>query len=374
MKILLASFVSLILSDSLGALPRNTQSKPLIIAHRGASGYLPEHTLEGYWMAMRMGADFIEPDLVVTKDNVLVSRHEPNIINTTDVASHPEFADRRVKKRIDGVEQEGFFVEDFTLAELKTIHAVQAQPQRDQSFNGVYEIPTFEEVIEAVQAYEFESGRRVGIYPETKHPSHFRAMGRPLEEKLVAVLESKGFTDPARIFIQSFEVSNLKDILKPMLESKGLKIPLVQLFDDFARKPYDYALAGNPMTYGDLAKANNLKTIVSSYAAAIGPSKSSIVKRKPTTATDLNGDGKAEAKESLSGEVLPVIFDAHAAGLLVIPWTFRNEEQFLATDYRNPENEYLSFFSDGVDGVITDFTDTAVRTRSIYQGQVRMKR
>lgn len=351
MRILIACLAMQFFSGALAALPKDSQSKPLVIAHRGASGYLPEHTLEAYRMAMRMGADIIETDLVVTKDAVLVARHEPNIIDTTDVSKHPEFANRRVRKSVDGIVQEGFFVEDFTLAELKTLRAVQTRPGRDQTYNGLFEIPTLAEVIDAVQSFERESGRRVGIYPETKHPSHFRAMGLPLEENLVAVLESKGFTDPDRVFIQSFEVGNLKDILRPMLASKGLKIPLVQIFGDLTQKPYDYAAAGIQTTYGDLAKAESLKSFVATYATVIGPWKVSVTEQQPT-----------------------MIADAHAAGLLLIPYTFRDDDPFPSSAYLNPESEYLSFFAAGVDGVITDFTDTALRARARHQLQAGANR
>ncbi|HYX37170.1 MAG TPA: glycerophosphodiester phosphodiesterase [Oligoflexus sp.] len=342
-------------------------SRPLVIAHRGASGYLPEHTIEAYWAAMQMGADFIEPDLVITKDGVLIARHEPNITSTTDVRSRPEFSDRLKRKWVDGVEEEGFFAEDFTLTELKSLRAVQRVAFRDQKFNGMFTVPTLVEVIDAIKNFEYQTGRHVGIYPETKHPTYFRDMGLPLEEKLIATLMEQKFTDPRRVFIQSFEVSNLKDILVPLLKKNGLKIPLVQLLDDRDAQPYDYKKAGRTENYGDLIRAASLKNFVATYAAGIGPWKGSIVRRKPATATDLNGDGKAEAVEQLSGETLPVIADAHAAGLLVHPYTFRDEEVYLAVDYGRPEAEYNAFFNAGVDGVFTDFTDTAVRSRALFQ-------
>lgn len=293
--------------------------KPIVIGHRGASGERPEHTLAAYRLAMEQGADFVEPDLVITKDGVLIARHEPNILTTTDVAQRPEFAARKTSKQIDGVREEGFFAEDFTLAELKTLRAVQARPDRDQSFNGLYEIPTLGEVIELVKAYEQETGRKVGIYPETKHPSYFRRLGLPLEERLLETLIQQGFTDPGRVFIQSFEVTNLKDRLAPLLQAKGLSIPLVQLFGKFDQSPYDYVVEGRKETYGDLVQADSLRSFVATYAKGIGPWKSSFILRTVTEAQDLNGDGRAEAKERLTGEILPVIHDAHAAGLLVHP-------------------------------------------------------
>lgn len=334
--------------------------KPLVIGHRGASAYRPEHTLAAYQLAMEMGADFIEPDLVISKDGFLIVRHEPNIVQTTDVASRPAFADRRRSKLVDGRSEEGYFAEDFTLAEIKTLRTVQSLPDRDQSFNGQFPIPTFAEVIELVKAYEAKTGRKVGIYPETKHPSYFRSQGLPLEEKLIETLIAQGFTDPQRIFIQSFEVGNLKDVLAPALKARGLAFPLVQLMGSFTAQPYDFQLAGRKETYGDLAKAENLKNFVASYARGIGPWKGSFILRSKVEAVDLNGDGQAEATESLTGEVLPLIADAHAAGLLVHPYTLRSEERYQAVQYKEALDEYRSLIELGVDGFFTDFPDTGV--------------
>ncbi|MCX6130063.1 MAG: glycerophosphodiester phosphodiesterase family protein, partial [Proteobacteria bacterium] len=254
---------------------------PLVIGHRGASGYRPEHTLASYRLAMELGADFVEPDLVMTRDGVLVARHEPNIIDTTDILQHPEFASRQTTKRVDGTQVNGFFVEDFTLAEIKTLRAVQSRSYRDQSFNGLYEIPTFREIIQLVLQYEKATGRAVGIYPETKHPSYFRANGLPLEQALIDTLVESGFVNPKRVFIQSFEVSNLRDIVKPLLAEKRLTLPLIQLFDEFALQPYDYVLAGRKETYGDLIQKDSLKSLVSNYASGIGVWKASFIKRAP---------------------------------------------------------------------------------------------
>jgi len=225
----------------------------IVIGHRGASGYRPEHTLESYRLAIRQGADFIEPDLVATKDGVLVARHENEISGTTDVASHPEFANRRTTKTIDGVPMTGWFTEDFTLAELKTLRAKERIPAirpNNTRFDGLYPIPTLAEVIALVKR-ESRNGRRIGIYPETKHPTYFAREGRRLDgrpintslgAKLVETLVAEGFTDPRRIYIQSFEFENLIELKKSLMPAAGIDLPLVQLYDDFqGATPYDVA-------------------------------------------------------------------------------------------------------------------------------------
>ncbi len=338
--------------------PTLTGQKPLVIAHRGASGYRPEHTLASYQLAMEMGADFIEPDLVITSDGVLIARHEPNIIETSNVSERPEYAARRKMKVVDGTVQAGYFAEDFTLAEIKTLRAKQSRSYRDQSFNGSFEIPTLTEIIQLVKNFEMTSGRRVGIYIETKHPSYFREQGLPLEERLVQELKAQKFTDPGRIFIQSFEVKNLKDILAPLMRESGLRLPLVQLLGEPQEQPYDYKSAGRSETYSELMKPESLRGLIATYAAGIGPWKTSFVLRVPSEPSDLNGDGKKEATEKL-GEVLPLVAAAHQAGLLVHPYTFRNEEQFLAVGYQSPLDEYRAFGNLGIDGFFTDFPDTA---------------
>ncbi len=347
--------------------PTLTGKAPLVIAHRGASGLRPEHTLASYQLAMELGADFVEPDLVMTQDGELIARHEPNIIDTTDILKYPEYANRRKVKMVDGEAVDGFFVEDFTLAEIKRLRAVQSRDYRDQSFNGQFEIPTLREIIALVLAYEKVSGRAVGIYPETKHPSYFRQQGLPLEEALINVLVDTGFVNPERVFIQSFEVSNLKDVLPPLMAAKGIRLPLVQLFDDFQAQPYDYKIAGRKETYGDLIQKDSLKNLVASYAAGIGVWKNSFLKRKALpSALDLDGDGKAEVTERLTGEVLPVVADAHAAGLLVHPYTMRDEERFLAEGYKSAVDEYTLLMKLGVDGFFSDFPQTAIQARSQF--------
>ena len=183
----------------------------IVIGHRGASGYRPEHTLASYDLAINLGADFIEPDLVSTKDGVLIARHENEISETTDVANHPEFADRRTTKVIDGVSVTGWFTEDFTLAEIKTLRAKERLPFRDQCFNGLYQVPTFQEVIDLAKQKSVD--RIIGIYPETKHPTYFDSIGLSLEEPLLQILTENGYKGPnAPVFIQSFETANLQDL------------------------------------------------------------------------------------------------------------------------------------------------------------------
>ena len=343
----------------------------IVIGHRGASGYRPEHTLASYDLAISVGANFIEPDLVATRDGVLIARHEPNITGTTDVASRPEFAARRTTKVVDGASETGWFANDFTLAEIKTLRAIERLPYRDQSFNGQFQIPTLQEVIDLAQRRSAETGRTVGIYPETKHPSFFQEAGLPLEQRLVDVLRANGLDRAdAPVFIQSFEVANLRQL-------NGLtSVPLVQLLDandvlpsgalDF-NQPYDFVLSGDPRTYGDLLTPAGLAEI-RTYADGIGPWKRMIV---PTSAVDLNGDG---AGDDINGDgrfsdadttaLAPtsVIDDAHRAGLFVHAYTFRSEAFLLAQGYGgDPQAEYRQFFALGVDGVFSDFPDQAVR-------------
>jgi glycerophosphoryl diester phosphodiesterase len=331
---------------------------PLVIGHRGASGYRPEHTLASYRLAIEMGADYIEPDLVSTSDHVLVARHENDITGTTDVADHPEFAARKTTKTVDGVAHTGWFTEDFTLAELRTLRAVERLPDvrpANTAFNGLYQIPTFQEVIDLAK----RAG--VGIYPETKHPTYFDSIGLSLEEPLLAALRANGLDSrKAKVFIQSFETTNLKEL------SSETKVPLVQLIDEVGA-PYDLVAAGDPRTYADLITPAGLAEIAT-YADGIGPSKNLIVPR--------DAAGNLLHPTSL-------IRDAHRAGLVVHPWTFRRENTFLPVDFRqgNPASpEYFRapgdlpaelrlFFRLGVDGVFSDNSDTAVATRhQVYGG------
>jgi glycerophosphoryl diester phosphodiesterase len=325
---------------------------PIVIGHRGASGYRPEHTLAAYQLAIDMGADFIEPDLVSTKDHVLVARHENDITATTDVSAQPEFADRRTTKTIDGVSITGWFTEDFTLAELKTLRAKERLPDvrpANTAFDGLYQVPTLQQVIDLAKQ------RHVGIYPETKHPTYFRSIGLPLEEPLLATLHANGYRGPnAPVFIQSFEVGNLKEL------NRKTRLPLVQLLDATGR-PYDFVVAGDPRTYADLATPAGLAEIAT-YAEGIGPNKNLIVPR--------------DAQNRLTSPTM-LVRDAHRAGLVVHPWTFRRENTFLPEDFRqgNPASpfylqatgdfpaELRLFYKLGVDGLFSDNPDVAVAVR-----------
>jgi glycerophosphoryl diester phosphodiesterase len=351
---------------------------PLVIGHRGAPGYLPDHTLEGYALAIRMGADYIEPDLVATKDGHLIARHEPNITTTTDVASHPEFASRRTTKNVDGIDETGWFASDFTLAEIKTLRAVQPLAFRPQGFNGEFEIPTLDEIIALAKR------KGVGIYPETKHPTYHKMLGLPLEGRLVSALRRAGWNHRrAPVFIQSFEQSNLKQL------NRMTDVRLVQLVDAadvrpdgsleyYAPwdRPYDWTVSGDPKllarTFGFFATDKGLAEI-RTYADGVGPWKRYIVS---TAAADINGDGTV-GDENGDGQVnegdrklLPptsLIQRAHRKGLLIHTWTFRDEDRFLAYDYRGrPLAEYKQFFKLGIDGVFSDFAYTAVLARERF--------
>ncbi|MGH2734865.1 MAG: glycerophosphodiester phosphodiesterase [Actinomycetota bacterium] len=334
--------------------------KLIVIGHRGASGYRPEHTLGAYKLAIDMGADFIEPDLVSTQDGELVARHENEISATTDVEDHPEFADRFTTKTIDGVQVTGWFTEDFTLAELKTLRAKERIPDvrpNNETFNGLYEIPTLQEVIDLAQS------EGVGIYPETKHPTYFDGIGLSLEEPLVDTLESNGYErrrDP--VFIQSFEVGNLQEL------DETTDVQLVQLVNE-GGAPFDFVASGDPRTYADMITDDGLADIAD-YADGIGVNKNLIVPRNP------------------SNELLAptdLVRRAHSARLIVHAWTFRNENTFLPEDFRqgdpssplylrtygNAPGEYELFFSTGLDGVFSDNPDTAVAARTELLGSKR---
>jgi alkaline phosphatase len=346
---------------------------PLVIGHRGASGERPEHTLASYELAIARGADFIEPDLVSTKDGVLVARHENEISGTTDVADHPEFVDRKATKVIDGVSYTGWFVEDFTLAEIKTLRAKERLAFRDQSYNGQFEIPTLQEIIDLAKQKSVETGRTIGIYPETKHPTYHDSIGLSLEEPLVKILKANGLDKKdSAVFIQSFEVGNLKEL------NKLIDVPLVQLLDaeDIAldgtlieTRPADFVVSGDQRTYGDLRSPEGLKEIAT-YADGIGPWKRMIVSVKGTDADgdgkadDVNQDGSVDDADKTTTAPTTLVQDAHNAGLQVHPYTFRNEGRYLAADYKgDPEAEYRQFISLGVDAYFSDFPGTGDKVR-----------
>ncbi|MEH2045548.1 glycerophosphodiester phosphodiesterase [Nostoc sp.] len=316
-------------------------ASPIIIAHRGASGYRPEHTLAAYELAIALGADYIEPDLVSTKDGILIARHENEISETTNVASHVEFAHLQTTKIIDGESKTGWFTEDFTLTELKTLRAKERIPQlrsQNTAYDGLLEIPTLQEIIDLVKVKSGEINRAIGIYPETKHPTYFKSIGLALEAPLLTTLTANGYQGAnAPVFIQSFEMANLQDL------STKTDLPLVQLLNN-SGKPNDFVVSGCERTYTDLVTASGLAEIAE-YAQAVGIHKNLLVPR--------DNNGKLRSPTSL-------VIDAHAAGLLVHVWTFRNEDCFLPLDFQgNPQGEYELFFNLGVDGVFSDYPDTA---------------
>ena len=356
--------------------PTLTGELPLVIAHRGASGYLPEHTLEGYKRAIELGADFIEPDLVATKDGVLIARHEPNITNTTDVSTRTEFAARKTKKMVDGVEEEGWFASDFTLAEIKTLFAKQPVADRDQTQNAKFRIPTFEEVVDLAKTEGGKQGRVVGLYPETKHPTYHNGLNLSLEDRLLAILAKNNFTTKtAPVIIQSFEVANLKYLrartqvrIVQLIDADDVNpdgsMALVAPFD----KPYDFAVAKDPRTFATMLTPAGLKEI-KTYADGIGPWKPYLISTRQTIGVDgkpvdLNGDGKIDQRDRTSLPPTEVVNNAHAAGLFVHAFTFRSEPVRLASDFKgDAKAEYQLFYRLGVDGVFSDFPDTALSAR-----------
>jgi glycerophosphoryl diester phosphodiesterase len=333
-----------------------TRHRTLVIGHRGASGYRPEHTLASYELAARLGADFIEPDLVATKDHVLIARHENEISGTTDVATRPEFADRRTTKTVDGVPIAGWFTEDFTLAEIKTLRAVERLPalrQRNTLYDGLFEVPTLREVLDLRTRLSRALNRVIGVYPETKHPTYFRSIGLPLEDELVGLVRRQTLDRPdAPIFVQSFEFANLR-LLR---EAHRVRLPLVFLTAP-AGRPF-----ADPRTYADYLTPAGLAEL-NDVVNGVGPEKGQVIPRL--------ADGTLGAPSSL-------VADAHRAGLLVHPYTFRAENQFLPaelragidpTAYGKALDEHMTFLRAGVDGLFTDQADVGVLARTLLSDQ-----
>ncbi|MDP9913899.1 glycerophosphoryl diester phosphodiesterase [Variovorax boronicumulans] len=354
---------------------------PLVIAHRGASGYLPEQTLEAYARAIELGADVIEMDLVSTKDGVLIARHDPNLAISTDVAKHPRFASRKKTIQVDGETQTGWFSNDFTLAEIKTLGGISTDPERPQEFNGKFKVVTFQEIIDFAKAKSKETGRTIAIYPETKNPTYFRDLGMPMEDKVIAAINAAGWNSKtAPIYVQSFEPGSLK-----YMKSKGLNTRLIQLIDGDGidmktgamtyavpvDRPYEWTKAGDKRNFDVMVTPAGLAEI-KTYADGIGPWKRYIVSVKGTVGADgkvvdVNKDGKINDADATSTAPTTLIADAHKAGLFVHPFTFRNESRRLASDYhKDGKNEYAVYYKLGVDGVFTDFTDTALAARTEY--------
>lgn len=327
---------------------------PIVIAHRGVPGERLEHTRPSYLLAIEQGCDYIEPDVVSTKDGVLVVRHENEISGTTDVADRPEFADRHVTKFVDGVPHTGWFTEDFTLEEIKTLRVRERLPKlrpQNIALAGREKILTFDEVVNIAE--EASDGREepIGVYVETKHPTYFASIGHDLNALLIANLERRGLnTESAKVVIQSMETGNLRAL------RDRTPLPLIQLMERTGA-PFDLVEARDSRTYADLTAPHELAEIAT-YADGIGPNKSQVIAR--------------DAGYRLAGET-GLVAHAHDVGLLVHIWTMRNENNFLPTDLRvgrdkaahgDAVGEYLAFFDAGVDGVFSDFTQTAVQARS----------
>lgn len=341
-----------------GGRPSHDQDKPIVIAHRGASGYVPEHTLAAYAMAILQGADFIEPDLVITKDGHLVARHDNVLDLTTDVSSRPEFAGRKATKTVDGVTVTGWFSEDFTLEEIKTLRAIERIPgirPANARFDGQFDIPTLQEIIDLARAYEKLLDRRIGLYPETKHPTYFDRLGLSLEEPLVKLLRRNGYEGRnTQVFIQSFEINNLRKL-------KGMtRIPLVQLLW-IEGKPYDVEAGGGSLTYEQMATSAGLAQIAS-YAKGVGPEKRFII--------PLDSAGNLNLSSATR-----FVQDAHAVGLQVHPYTFRSENVFLPTNFKSSSDpnalgdgagEIKAFLRTGIDGFFTDQTDRGIVARDAF--------
>lgn len=341
--------------------------RPLVIAHRGASGYRPEHTLAAYDLAIDMGADYIEPDLVLTRDGVFIARHENALAivdpltgrlieATTNVHTLPAFASRCTTRSVDGKPLTGWFAEDFTLEEIKQLRARERIPHlrpQNAEFDDRFEIPTLQEVIDLTKRRSLESGRSVGIYPETKHPTHHAAAGLAMEDRLVAVLEANDWNRrDAPVFIQSFEVANLR-----YLRSVS-RVRLVQLLEREGR-PWDFCVERNPATYAEMASARGLASIAE-YADGVGPAKAYVVPR--------DADDRLQPPTTF-------VADAHATGLVVHPWTFRTENAFLPADFRhgtaptdhgNGAAEIGVFLRTDIDGFFTDHADIGCAARSAH--------
>lgn len=333
-----------------GAVGLGPTNRPLVFGHRGASALRPEHTLASYAKAIADGADYVEPDLCSTKDGVLVARHEAFLSETTDIASHPEFAGRKTRKTIDGETHEGWFVDDFTLAELKTLRAVERIAQfrpGSAQYNGMFQVLTFEEIIDFVAAESAARGRIIGLVPELKHSTYFASVGLPLEDRFLAILGAHDYTRRNPVEIQSFEVANLKYLRGKLGRRANLR--LMQLVIGENVRPMDVATAGGTLTFAQMCTPAGLKDIAQ-YADVVAPPTRSVI--------PLKKDGSLDAPSSL-------VEDAHKAGLRVEPWTFRPENHFLAADFRNSAGdaarneagsiaEIKRYIATGIDGFFTD--------------------
>ncbi|MEU3834246.1 glycerophosphodiester phosphodiesterase [Streptomyces microflavus] len=333
---------------------------PTVIGHRGASGYRPEHTLGSYQLALDLGAHIVEQDLVPTKDGHLVCRHENDITGTTDVADHPEFAGRKATKSIDGVSYTGWFTEDFTLAELKTLRAKERIPGNrpdNTLYDGRWTIPTFEEVLRWADKEGRKRGKPVWLYVETKHPTYFRSLGLGLEEPLARLLRRYGRDRKnSPLILQSFEPTSIQRL------ARLVATPRVVLLSGPTTRPWDFVESGDPRTVADLVKPAGLKWIAS-YAQGIGPTLDLVIPK--------DAAGRLTTPTTL-------VKDAHARGLLLHPYTLRNENSFLPADFRRgtDPNAYgdvfgaaAAYLATGIDGIFADHPDTALLAAADFEGR-----
>ncbi|MFF2326324.1 MULTISPECIES: glycerophosphodiester phosphodiesterase [unclassified Streptomyces] len=333
---------------------------PTVIGHRGTSGYRPEHTLGSYELALDMGAHIIEQDLVPTKDGHLVCRHENDITATTDVSAHPEFAGRRTTKKVDGVALTGWFTEDFTLAELKTLRATERIPgtrQKNTLYDGRWEIPTFEEVLRWADREGRRRGKPVWLYVETKHPTYFRGLGLGLEEPLAKLLRRYGrHREQSPLILQSFEPGSIQRL------ARLVATPRVVLLSGAGERPWDFVTSGDPRTVADLVKPEGLRWMAS-FAQGIGPTLDLIIPK--------DASGRLTAPTTL-------VKDAHAQGLVLHPYTMRNENTFLPADFRRGADPtaygdafgaFQAYFATGIDGIFSDNPDTALLAAEDFAAQ-----
>ncbi|MFF3536668.1 glycerophosphodiester phosphodiesterase [Streptomyces sp. NPDC002466] len=333
---------------------------PTVIGHRGASGYRPEHTLGSYQLALDMGAHVIEQDLVPTKDGHLVCRHENDITATTDVSEHPEFASRRTTKKVDGVPLTGWFTEDFTLAELKTLRAKERIPgtrQENTLYDGRWEVPTFEEVLRWADREGRRRGEPVWLYVETKHSTYFRGLGLGLEEPLAKLLRRHNrHRAHSPLILQSFEPGSIQRL------ARLVSTPRVVLLSGAGERPWDFVTSGDPRTVADLVKPEGLKWMAS-FAQGIGPTLDLIIPK--------DASGRLTEPTSL-------VKDAHAQGLVLHPYTMRNENTFLPADFRRGTDPAAygdafgalrTYFGTGIDGIFSDNPDTALLAAADFAGR-----
>ncbi|EHM03212.1 type I secretion target GGXGXDXXX repeat-containing domain protein [Acetobacteraceae bacterium AT-5844] len=370
-----------------------TGGAPQVIGHRGASAYRPEHTLEAYKLAIEMGAEVIEPDVVMTKDGHLIARHENLLDHTTDVSERDEFAHLYTTKVINGREVSGWFAEDFTLAEIKTLWARERIPDarpESATYDDQFRIPTIEEIVDLVNQVELETGRKIGIAPETKSPTHFAYTGTFIDgtlinadtsQMLVDALVAKGFTDGDRVTIQSFDMLNLIQLATEIMPAAGVDFKLSQLLggaadiafhfnpanadkgaDPSLYDGFDFPLTAASATNADLYSAEAIQAMAKLYADILAPSKDAILRStRLETPVDADGDGKAEITKILTGELLDLSDIAHAAGLEYVPWTVRADESYMALNpdgtVQLPVEEFVKLLDMGLDAIFTDFPD-----------------